>query len=94
MTRKFTGDRLVIASHNIISTDDLPFEFMMNALRLIDGVPARLFQERTGLDLMMIRDELQLACARGLLDPDPAVLCPTEQGRRFLNDLLTIFLRR
>ena len=48
-----------IASHNIISTDDLPFEFMMNALRLIDGVPARLFQERTGLDLMMIRDELQ-----------------------------------
>ena len=83
-----------IASHNIISTDDLPFEFMMNALRLIDGVPARLFQERTGLDLMMIRDELQLACARGLLDPDPAVLCPTEQGRRFLNDLLTIFLRR
>ncbi|PKO59124.1 MAG: oxygen-independent coproporphyrinogen III oxidase-like protein [Betaproteobacteria bacterium HGW-Betaproteobacteria-19] len=72
---------------------ELPFEFMMNALRLTDGVPHTLFAERTGVPLGTIEPELILARNRGLLDTAHGVLKPTEQGRRFLNDLLQVFLR-
>ena len=57
------------------------------------GVPAALFAERTGYPLASIARELAAATARGLLDPDPAMLRPTPLGRRFLNDLQTLFLR-
>lgn len=70
----------------------LPFEFMLNALRLTRGVPAELFQERTGLPLECIQPILVEARAQGLLDTDPAILCATEPGLRFLNDLLEMFL--
>lgn len=70
----------------------LPFEFMLNALRLTAGVPASLFAERTGLAPDTIDMSLGHARERGLLDPDPAVLRPTEHGLRFLNDLLEMFL--
>lgn len=76
-----------------VSADDLPFEFMLNALRLVEGVPASLFAERTGLPMAAVSRELALAADRGLLDPDPAVVRPTLLGRRFLNDLQAIFLR-
>lgn len=76
-----------------VGGDELPFEFMMNALRLTDGVPHALFAERTGLPLASIEPELMLARDRGLLDTAKGVLKPTEQGRRFLNDLLQVFLR-
>lgn len=75
-----------------VSASELPFEFMMNALRLTAGVPARLFAERTGLPLHDIAAELQRAEARGLLDASATQLRPSAQGRRFLNDLLQIFL--
>lgn len=71
---------------------DLPFEFMLNALRLRDGVERDLFAERTGLSTIVIRRQLQQAVARGLLVDSPDRLVPTEQGHRFLNDLLEIFL--
>jgi putative oxygen-independent coproporphyrinogen III oxidase len=70
----------------------LPFEFMMNALRLADGFQPRLFGERTGLPLEAIRRELDHAQARGLLKVTPEKIVPTEHGRRFLNDLLQLFL--
>ncbi|MBK6603682.1 MAG: oxygen-independent coproporphyrinogen III oxidase-like protein [Betaproteobacteria bacterium] len=76
-----------------VSRDDVGFEFMLNALRLHAGVPAALFAERTGYPLASIARELAAATARGLLDPDPAMLRPTPLGRRFLNDLQTLFLR-
>jgi oxygen-independent coproporphyrinogen-3 oxidase len=72
---------------------ELPFEFMLNALRLVDGVPAALFVERTGLSLAAISRELQRATDRGLLDPDPTVIRATPLGMRFLNDLIEGFLR-
>jgi len=75
-----------------LSKDDLAFEFMMNALRLNDGFDAALFQERTGLPLLSIRRELEEAGRRGLLWRDAKKIAPTESGRRFLNDLLQIFL--
>lgn len=76
-----------------VGSDELPFEFMMNALRLTDGVPHTLFAERTGLPLATIEPELIHARDRGLLDTANGILKPTEHGRRFLNDLLQGFLR-
>ena len=65
---------------------------MMNALRLNAGVPASLFEARTGLPLTVCAAALRQARERGLLDADPAWLRPSARGRRFLNDLLTLFL--
>lgn len=71
---------------------DLPFEFMLNALRLEAGVPASLFAERTGLPLAVAANTIAEATRRGLLEPDPQVLRPTPLGRRFQNDLQSMFL--
>jgi len=75
-----------------VARRDLPFEFMLNALRLTQGVPASLFAERTGLPLSMAAEPIAEAVRRGLLDPDPTFLRPTALGRRFLNDLQGLFL--
>jgi oxygen-independent coproporphyrinogen-3 oxidase len=71
---------------------DLPFEFMMNALRLSDGVPAALFEARTGLPLAVCAAALERARGKGLLERDAIRLKPTLQGQHFLNDLLELFL--
>ena len=76
-----------------VPAGELGFEFMLNALRLNHGVPASLFTERTGLPIAAVAREIDAATARGLLDPDPAVLKPTPLGRRFLNELTALFLR-
>jgi len=76
-----------------VGVAELPFEFMMNALRLTDGVSAKLFAARTGVPLASIADQLQLAQAQGLLAPTSDRLRPSERGRRFLNDLLQLFLK-
>jgi putative oxygen-independent coproporphyrinogen III oxidase len=75
-----------------VARDELPFEFMMNALRLTGGVPADRFEERTGLALALIAPQLEQARRLGLLDADARVLRPTQRGQRFLNELLEIFL--
>ena len=72
---------------------DIGFEFMLNALRLTDGVPASLFAERTGYPLALVGAELAEAERRGLIERDPATIRPTALGRRFLNDLQQLFLR-
>lgn len=71
---------------------DLPVEFLMNALRLVEGVPAALFAERTGLSLAALEPALSQARERGLLERDTERLQATEQGLRFLNDLLQGFM--
>jgi oxygen-independent coproporphyrinogen-3 oxidase len=68
------------------------FEFMMNALRLNDGFPIRLFEERTGLPITRVLRELEEAERRGLIERDHARIAPTPLGQRFLNDLLQLFL--
>jgi oxygen-independent coproporphyrinogen-3 oxidase len=75
-----------------VPCSELAFEFMMNALRLNEGFASGLFQERTSLPLAAIRRELELAEQRGLLFQDHKKIAPTESGRRFLNDLLQLFL--
>ncbi|HWA14358.1 MAG TPA: radical SAM family heme chaperone HemW [Burkholderiales bacterium] len=70
----------------------LPFEFMMNALRLTGGVDLDLFEARTSLPLHAVKNELAEAESRGLVERDHRRLRPTLKGQRFLNDLLQIFL--
>jgi oxygen-independent coproporphyrinogen-3 oxidase len=80
------------AQEKVIAPRELPFEFMLNALRLVEGVPAELFGQRTGLDASVIARRLALAAERGLLEADPRRIRPTPRGRLFLNDLLQLFL--
>jgi oxygen-independent coproporphyrinogen-3 oxidase len=75
-----------------IAASQLPFEFMLNALRLIDGFPSALFQERTGLPLIAVSPALKAAEEKGLLEPGVQRIRPSVKGRRFLNDLLEQFL--
>ena len=79
-------------STHAVARADLPFEFMMNALRLNDGVYVALFTERTGLGAGEIEAPLRDARARGWLEPEPARIVPTALGRRFLNDVMAAFL--
>lgn len=75
-----------------IPAADLPFEFMLNTLRLTDGVATNTFTERTGLPLSNISKGLDEASKKGLLDSDPTVLKGTPQGLRYLNNLQELFL--
>jgi oxygen-independent coproporphyrinogen-3 oxidase len=75
-----------------LAAEELPFEFMMNALRLIDGFELRLFAERTGLPGHVLRKSLEAAERSGLIERDHLRVRPTLRGQRFLNDLLQIFL--
>jgi oxygen-independent coproporphyrinogen-3 oxidase len=81
-----------VQTENEVSRDELPFEFMMNALRLNEGFDPALFGERTSLSLIAIQRELLEAERRGLLHRDIDHIAPTRKGQRFLNDLLEIFL--
>ncbi|MBC8006727.1 MAG: radical SAM family heme chaperone HemW, partial [Prolixibacteraceae bacterium] len=76
-----------------VTNSDLPFEFMMNALRLSEGFELSLFPARTGLPLHALRKELHEAESRGFIERDHRRLQPTLKGQRFLNDLLQLFLK-
>ncbi len=80
------------AGNRVLEPDELPFEFLMNVLRLTRGVPVDLFCERTGLSLKTLNESRQEAERRGLLSPEPGRLVATPQGQLFLNDLLQLFL--
>jgi len=75
-----------------VGRDAVGFEFMLNALRLNEGVPPALFAERAGYPITIVEQELGEAERRGLLERDHARIRPTALGRRFLNDLQAIFL--
>jgi len=75
-----------------VARAELPFEFMLNALRLREGVPRSLFSERTGMPASAIDAAVLKAQARGLLQADLHTLRPTERGFDFLSDLQSMFL--
>ncbi|MEY3525429.1 MAG: hypothetical protein RIR92_1494 [Pseudomonadota bacterium] len=81
-----------VAQSHEVSRAELPFEFMLNALRLKEGVPLEAFMDRTGMPLSAIDRSLQLAQQRGLLLVDHARIQPTEKGFDFLSDLQALFL--
>ena len=81
-----------IQEQHDVAASEIGFEFMMNALRLNRGFPSVLFEERTGMPLTVVLKELEAAEQRGLITRDPLRIAPTGLGRRFLNDLLQLFL--
>lgn len=81
-----------IGGDNLVGGDDLPFEYMLNALRLIDGVPAADFAERTGLAAATIAPARATCITRGWLVDDPTVLRTTPLGQRFLNNVIEAFM--
>ncbi|HEV2678930.1 MAG TPA: radical SAM family heme chaperone HemW [Rhodanobacter sp.] len=86
------GGAARIGGDNVVSAAELPFEYMLNALRLIDGVPMTAFAERTGLPPERIAAGLAAARQRGWLHDDPQRLHTTPLGQRFLNDVIASFL--
>jgi oxygen-independent coproporphyrinogen-3 oxidase len=81
-----------MAREGAVDAGELPFEFMLNALRLIDGFSVTLFSERTGLPITTVQRQLAEAEARGLLERDVRTVKPSERGRLFLNELLALFV--
>ena len=81
-----------IAQDEDVRRADLPFEYMLNALRLRDGFALQEFTERTGLAITAIARGLQEAEARGLIQRDMGHVRPTERGFDFLSDLQSLFL--
>lgn len=86
------GTDAAVTERKHLDANDIPLEFMMNALRLNEGVPASWFPQRTGMALGAVEQQLRLARDRDLLVRDEQRLQPTAQGRRYLNDLLQIFM--
>lgn len=81
-----------VQTESRVEPSALGFEFMMNALRLNQGFPVSLFADRTGLPITALQTQLKSAEERGLLERDHLRIAPTPLGRRFLNDLLGLFL--
>lgn len=90
MEKALAGDCL--AQETEVSRADLPFEFMLNALRLKEGFALQQFSERTGLPLTAIEKGLAEAEAKGLIERDLASVKPSVRGFDFLNDLQSLFL--
>ena len=90
LARVTAGD--AVMERREIARDEVGFEFMLNALRLTEGVPAALFAERTGYPLAVVAPGLAEGVRRGLIDADPARIVATDTGQRFLNTTLEMFL--
>ncbi len=75
-----------------LTKSEVVLEFMMNALRLVDGFPPALFQARTGLGLEAMESAIGEAQRRGLVECSPSRICASPLGFRFLNDLVGLFL--
>ncbi len=81
-----------MAQESDVSRADLPFEYMLNALRLREGFALRDFTERTGLPVSAITRALAEAEAKGLVTRSLERVQPTERGFDFLSDLQALFL--
>ncbi len=81
-----------VTQENEVSRADLPFEFMLNALRLREGFSLQDFAEKTGLPMTAIQRGLDEAERKGLIERDFVRVKPTVRGFDFLNDLQSLFL--
>jgi len=84
--------RDAFGTFDAVAATQLPFEFMLNALRLNEGASIGEFEQRTGLARDVLVGPLASAREREWIEADPMRLQPTESGRRFLNDLIELFL--
>ncbi len=81
-----------IGEKSIIDPKEIPFEFMLNALRLQKPISKKLFEDRSGLSITTIERSLMLAQQKELLLVNQKFIEPTKLGRRFLNDLIELFM--
>jgi oxygen-independent coproporphyrinogen-3 oxidase len=86
------GTPASIGGDDMISPERLPFEYMLNLLRLHEGFTLRDFTSRTGLSAAALQPALAIAGDRGWLAMEGDRLLPTELGRRFTNDVVELFL--
>lgn len=86
------GSPAALLEQNTVTRDEVGFEFMLNALRLTDGVPTPLFQQRTGTPISTLRAALQRAEELDLIEHSVTHIRPTERGQRYLNSLIELFL--
>jgi len=90
LERAVRGD--AVSNQHEVAASDLPFEFVLNALRLREGFELPLFQERTGLSMTALDDAIATAVSRGWLQRDGARVVPTARGFDFLSDVQQLFL--
>jgi len=86
------GSSKSLGGEQRLGTQDAVFEFMLNGLRLTEGISPQLFTERTGLPLQLLEPALAQAASRGLVEHSHECIRATALGRRFLNDLIALFL--
>jgi len=86
------GSLASIGGDDVISAERLPFEYMLNLLRLHEGFSLRDFESRTGLARSVLLPSLAVAVERGWLINNGEPWAPTELGRRFTNDVVELFL--
>ncbi len=89
---RMATDGFAYAEHHEVDPTDRPFEFMLNALRLVDGVETASFAARTGLSLEVVEPTVSRLRAEGLLVADPTRIAPSARGLRFLSTLQEAFL--
>ncbi|MDG1293489.1 MAG: radical SAM family heme chaperone HemW [Pseudomonadales bacterium] len=80
-----------LAGSTLITKEDLPLEFMMNALRLNQGFTPQLFEQRTGLDFSKVESSIVQLQAQGLMDASGEYYHTTQKGRLFLNNVIAKF---
>src|SRR3954468_22007555 len=90
--RDYLAKADTLVEDRVVESSALAFEFMLNALRLVDGFPLSLFAERAGLALLSVERALSEVEQKGWIRRDWQRIWPTELGRRFLNELLERFL--
>jgi len=81
-----------VGDETIIPVADTGLEFMMNALRLVDGFPLPLFQKHTGVSLLSWQKTIDAAYEKGLVEHTGTVLKPTKMGLNWLNTTLEMFM--
>ncbi len=92
MPKDYLGLRQKALPETLLQTQDICFEFMLNATRLLQPIAYELFEQRTGIDLEVIAPHLQLAAQKGLLELGKDAWVITPLGLRFTNDLQALFL--
>jgi putative oxygen-independent coproporphyrinogen III oxidase len=90
--RRYLADPLRSLTRKVIAPADLPFEFMLNALRLVDGFDAALFERRSGLGWQTVATKMEQLRELGLVSSRGERWQPTRLGSRFLNDMLLRFI--
>lgn len=86
------GTDACLLEQTLVDAGEVGFEFMLNAMRLLDGLPTPLFQQHTGVPISTIKKPLQQAEELGLVEHNITRLRPTKKGQLYLNSLIELFL--